>query len=411
MDRRRVVITGTGVISPLGNTVEELYARLRNGESGVREMREWKDSGPVPLAAPVELEEALVKSIPRMYRRSMGRVGVFAALAARSAVEQAGVEKSMLTDGRCGCVIGSTMGGSGSISETYHLLLGNRKDEISAMQFFKSVSHTAAFNVANWFGIRGCVLSPSAACASALQAIGVGRDLIASGTQDLVLCGGAEELAPEVPVSFELIEASGGFDHAHPEKASRPFDAERRGLVCGEGAGIVMLESLEHARKRGAEILGEIRGYATCASGSALSQSDASAILRCLELVYRDAGVEPACTDYVSAHATSTIQGDREEAAALRKFFGDSVPVSSLKGHLGHTLGASGGIELIATLEMAARSELLPTLNLEHPDEECGSLDLIRGIRPREIRFFLKNSFAFGGINATLLCSRYCDSF
>lgn len=279
------------------------------------------------------------------------------------------------------------------------------------MQFFKSVSHTAAFNVANWFGIRGCVLSPSAACASALQAIGVGRDLIASGTQDLVLCGGAEELAPEVPVSFELIEASGGFDHAHPEKASRPFDAERRGLVCGEGAGIVMLESLEHARKRGAEILGEIRGYATCASGSALSQSDASAILRCLELVYRDAGVEPACTDYVSAHATSTIQGDREEAAALRKFFGDSVPVSSLKGHLGHTLGASGGIELIATLEMAARSELLPTLNLEHPDEECGSVDLIRGIRPREIRFFLKNSFAFGGINATLLCSRYCDSF
>lgn len=409
MNGKRVVVTGVGVISSLGSSPEELYRRLRAGESGVRSMEEWSGTEPPPIAAPVNLTAEMEKTIPRTQRRSMGRLGLFSALAARSAVEQARIPGELLTGGRCGCVIGSTIGGSASISEAYHLLLGGRRDEMSAMQFFKSVAHTAAFNVANMFGIRGCVLSPSAACASALQAIGLGRDLIAAGTQDVVLCGGADELAPEVPFSFELIEASGGFDRSAPEKASRPFDADRRGLITGEGAGIVVLESLEHARKRKAVILGEIRGYATCASGASLSQSDSSAILRCLELVCRDAELEPSRIGYVNAHATSTIQGDREEAAALRMFFGESVPVSSLKGHLGHTLGASGGIELIASLEMMARSELLPTLNLEHPAEECSGMDLVREIRPHEFDFFLKNSFAFGGINATLLCSRYCE--
>lgn len=409
MDRRRVVITGVGVVSSLGNTPAELYGNLRNGVSGVRVMTEWTGNGEPSLGAPVPLTAAMEKTIPRTWRRSMGRIGIFAALAARSAVESSAFPAEELPNGRCGCVIGSTMGGSNSISEAYRLMLDNRLDEMSAMQFFKCVSHTAAFNVANMLGIRGCVLSPSAACASALQAIGLGRDLIAAGTQDMIVCGGAEELGPEVPVSFELIEASGGFDRSAPEKASRPFDASRRGLVCGEGAGLVILESLEHAERRGAAIFGEILGYATCATGTSLSQSDAAAIRRCFELVYRDAGLEPSRTGYVSAHATSTVQGDREEAAAIREFFGDRVPVSSLKGHLGHTLGASGGLELIASLEMMARSELLPTLNLERPAEECAGLDYVQRVRPHEFDFFLKNSFAFGGINATLLCSRYCD--
>ncbi len=407
MDRRRVVITGTGVVSSLGNSASELYENLRGCVSGVRVMTEWSESAQPPLCAPVQLTNEMEKSIPRSWRRSMGRIAVFAALAARAAVEDSALSADELSNGRCGCVIGSTMGGSNSIAETYKLLLNNRMDEISAMQFFKCVSHTAVFNVANMLGICGCVLAPSAACASALQAIGLARDMIAAGTQDIVICGGAEELSPDVSRSFEQIEASGGFDRSAPEKASRPFDVSRSGLVCGEGAGILVLESLEHAKQRGATILGEISGYATCATGTSLSQSDAEAIKRCIELVYRDAGIEPARTGYVSAHATSTIQGDREEAVALREFFGSGVPVSSLKGHLGHTLGASGGIELIAALEMMKRSELLPTLNLDSPAEDCGGLDLIQSVRQHEFDLFLKNSFAFGGINATLLCSKY----
>lgn len=409
--RRRVVITGAGVVSSLGATPEELYENLAAGRCGVRRMSEWKETS-APLAAPAVLRENVEKTIPRIFRRSMGRVGLYSALAARAAAEDAGLSGEFLAGGECGCVIGSTMGGSGSIAETFRLLLSGRGEEIPATQFFKCVSHTAAFNAANLLRICGVVESPSAACASGLQAVGLARDLIAGGVQKAVICGGAEELSPEVNASFDLIYASANAaeGESREEKTTgepRPFDAARRGLVCGDGAGILVLEELEHALARGARIYGEVIGFATCGCGSGLSQSDASAILRCLELVCRDAGIAPEAIDYVSAHATATVQGDREEAAALRTFFGARVPVSSLKGHLGHTLGASGTLELIVSLLMMRRSEILPTLHLEQIAEDCGGLDLPREIRRREIGVFLKNCFAFGGINATLLCSKF----
>lgn len=406
MDRRRVVITGRGVTSSLGNDPAELYENLAAGKSGIRGMPEWGGDA-VKLAAPVFLPEGMEKTIPRTFRRAMGRIGVYSALAARSASGDAGLTEELLQGGRCGCVIGSTMGGSGSIAETFRLIFAGRGEEIPATQFFKCVSHTAAFNAANLLQICGVVQSPSAACASGLQAVGLARDLIAYGTQDIVLCGGAEELSPEVNASFDMIYASVNSADAEPRRGSRPFDAARCGLVCGDGAGILVLEELEHARKRGVKIYGEVIGYATCGCGSSLSQSDASAILRCLELVCGDAGISRERIDYVSAHATSTVQGDREEAEALRMFFGDRVPVSSLKGNLGHTLGASGTIELIASLEMMARGEILPTLNLERVADDCGGVDHVREKRRREIGIFLKNCFAFGGINATLLCSKF----
>ena len=404
----RVVITGKGVVSSLGNTPEELYANLAAGRSGVREMPDWGGT-PLKLAAPAILPEGMEKTIPRTFRRAMGRVGMYSALAARAAAEDAGLSAEFLKSGDCGCVIGSTMGGSGSIAETFRLLLSGRGEEIPATQFFKCVSHTAAFNAANLLGICGVVESPSAACASGLQALGLARDLIARGAQKAVICGGAEELSPEVNASFDQIYASVNSEPGEggARRESRPFDAARCGLVCGDGAGILVLEELDHALERGAHIYGEVIGFATCGCGSTLSQSDASAIRRCLELVCRDAGITPGQIDYVSAHATATVQGDREEAAALRSFFGDRVPVSSLKGHLGHTLGASGSLELIAVLLMMERSELLPTLHLEHIAEDCSGVNLIREKQTQEIGVFLKNCFAFGGINATLLCSKW----
>ena len=222
----------------------------------------------------------------------------------------------------------------------------------------------------------------------------------------MVMCGGAEELAPEVSGSFEVIFAGVKRADRDPKTCSRPFDSARTGLVCGEGAGIVILEEYEHAVARGAKIYAEILGYATCGCGNQISQSDHYSIIRCFDLIYKDAGISPSETDYINAHATSTLQGDMEEAIAIREFFGGGVPVSSLKGHMGHTLGASGSLELIATLKMMEHSELIPTLNLETPSEECSGILHVKKGMPHKMKMFLKNSFAFGGINAGLLCRK-----
>lgn len=415
MNRRRCVITGLGVISPLGNSPQELYASLRSGRCGIRTMEEWdhKAFGVEQfLGAPVSLPQGFTKSLPRNIRRSMSNISLYASFAALQAVAQAGLSDEILHSPRTGCVIGSTMGGTSAISEAYRIISQDHSIEnMSSMQFFKSVSHTAVFNVSHLLGITGAAQAPCAACASAVQAIGQARDLIAYGTQDVVICGGAEELAPEVSGSFEIIYAGVSASRAaEPCQSSRPFDAARGGLVCGEGSGILVLEELEHALKRNAVIYGEIAGYATCCCGAQISQSNSEAIEQCLKAVYADAGVSPAATDYINAHATSTLQGDLAEAVAIRNFFAEAsgVPVSSLKGHLGHTLGASGAIELIASLEMMEHSEIIPTLNLEKVGEGCEGIDFVMG-QPRkaELELILKNSFAFGGINASLLCRKY----
>ena len=295
------------------------------------------------------------------------------------------------------------MGSSETLEESFRILLnGNGMSDISPMAFFKSASHTASFNAANYLNITGYVYSPSAACASGMQSVGIGDNLVRSGMQDVVFCGGADEVTRVVSGCFELMEAHAP-DSEDPAGAPRPFERNRKGLVCGEGAAFVVLEEYEHARKRGAKIYGEIYGYSTCRCPDQVSQSDHRSIYRCLQEVYKNAGLPVSATDYISAHATSTRQGDQAEAEALRNFFGDTVPLSSLKGHLGHTLGASGVLEMIAALEMMNASYLIPTRNLEEIAPECeGLYHLQRGME-KEISVILKNCFAFGGINTTLL--------
>jgi 3-oxoacyl-[acyl-carrier-protein] synthase II len=407
MEKRRVVITGAGLTSSLGLDVGTFFDRLEAGDSGVRLMTEWNEKLKINrIAAPVSLPDGIEKLIPRNFRRSMGRMSIYSALAADKALQASGLTREFTAAGRCACVIGSTMGSSESIMEASRLVIMNESENMPALQFFKCASHTAAFNTANYLGLTGSVLSPSAACASGLQAIGLGRDLIMSGAQDAAICGGAEEVTSEVTASFELMFAAAKGFSGPPEHSSRPFAADRVGLVCGEGAGLVVLEEYDHAVRRGAEIFGEIIGYATCSCGSHVSQSDHASIVRCMDLAFRDAGVLPGQADYVSAHATATLHGDAEEAMALREFFGAETPVSSLKGNLGHTLGASGAIEMIAALEMMRRGRLLPTINLEHVADDCAGLDHIRSVREQKINIFVKNCFAFGGINATLICRK-----
>ena len=398
---RRVVITGCGVISSLGNTPEELYSRLAAGESAVRIMTSWCTG---QAAAPVDLSEDVVRSIPRAKRRFMGRVAILSALAGRRAVESAGLSEEEIRSERTGCVVGSTIGSTSEMENSFRTLLtGAGVAEMSPMAFFKSASHTAAFNTASLLDICGAVYSPSAACASGLQAAGLGLAMISSGIQDVVLCGGADEVTPLVSGCFELMEAHASAEGQSPDRIARPFDRKRNGLVCGEGAGILVLEEYEHARARGAQILAEVYSYASCRCPGSVSQSDSSSVLRCVRDVYRGVDFTPAETDYISAHATSTIQGDKAEADAIRAMFGDSVPVSSLKGHLGHTLAASGTLEIIAVLEMMKHGTLIPTRNLEEVDPGCGGLDHVRSLRRCPIRRVLKNCFAFGGINSAML--------
>jgi len=398
---RRVVITGCGVVSSLGDTPEELYSRLAAGESAVRIMTSW---GTGQAAAPVELSEDIVRSIPRAKRRFMGRVAILSALAACRAAESAGLSAEEIRSERTGCVVGSTMGSTSALDHSFRTLLtGGGIAEMSPMAFFKCASHTTAFNTASLLDICGAVYSPSAACASGLQAAGIGMAMISSGIQDVVFCGGADEVTPLVSGCFELMEAHASAEGQAPDRIARPFEKRRNGLVCGEGAGILVLEEYEHARARGARILAEVFSYSSCSCPGSASQSDSSSILRCVRDVYRGAAFTPAETDYVSAHATSTIQGDKAEADALRAMFGDSVPVSSLKGHLGHTLAASGTLEIIAVLEMMKHDTLIPTRNLDEVDPECGGLDHVRTLRRRPIRRVLKNCFAFGRINSAML--------
>lgn len=404
---KRVVITGIGVVSPLGQDAEALRQGLEAGTSAVRAMEGWdRYIGMRSLVgAPAELRDE--KKIPRQVRRSMGRMSIFAAQAAEQAVRDAKLALADVPPYRTGCVIGSTMGSAKSINDTFEIMLP-RKDisQLNSTMFFQCMSHTAAVNVAQYLGVNGYTLSTAAACASGLHAIGAAYDLIRLGRQDVALAGGAEELHPTVTGSFDVLFATSANFNTEPRRTPRPFDRDRDGLVCGEGSGIVVLEERDRALARNARIYAEVTGYTTNSNGQHMSQPSREAMVRCMEQALREAGVAPGAVDYINAHATGTPQGDREEAAAVRDLFGDRVPVSSLKGYVGHTLGASGAIELIASLLMMERGVLYPTLNLENVDPDCGGIRHVLQKEQRQVGTIVKNCFAFGGINATLVCRK-----
>lgn len=404
---RRVVITGMGVVSPLGRGVGALTAAIGENRSAVRRMEGWERYTGLRslVAAPAELRDE--KEIPRQQRRSMGRMSLFAAQAAGDALRDAGLDPATAAaGGRLGCVVGSTTGSAISLNETFEALLPDRDiSKLTSMMFFHCVSHSASMNVAQYLGISGCVLATSAACASASQAIGTGFDLIRTGRQDAMLCGGAEELHPTVTGSFDMLFATSTRHNDSPALTPRPFDRDRDGLVCGEGAGLLLLEERDRALRRGAPIHAELVGYHTCNSGSHVSESSQPAMVSCMRQALDEARVSPAEVDVVNAHATATIQGDREEAAAIREVFGDAPSVSSLKGHLGHTLGASAAIELAAALAGARQGLVYPTRNLEVVAPDCAGIRLVMGAPERRpVRVLVKNSFAFGGISAVLVC-------
>ena len=407
MNERRVVITGLGVVSPMGYGIKTLFEGLKNGRSTIKYMPLWKEYDGLRsfLAAPCEIRNE--KDIPRKSRRSMSPMSIMAAQAADEALLDAGIDKSSLSDRRCGCITGSTMGSAKVINEAYELVLPEKDfSKLTSMMFFKCMAHSCSANLAQYLGLRGMVMATSAACASSLQAVGTAYDMIRNGRQDMIFCGGAEEVHPTVTGIFDLLYATSVNYNENPSASPRPFDSGRDGLVCGEGAGILILEDYDHAIARNADIYAEITGYNTNGSGSHLSQSDSASMTDCMRGAISDAGVTPDEFDYVNAHATGTIQGDAAEATAVADVFGDSVPVSSLKGYFGHTMGASGAIELIASLMMMKYDTVIPGLNLDKVADDCRGILLPREVQQRKINRIIKNGFAFGGVNASLVCEK-----
>jgi 3-oxoacyl-[acyl-carrier-protein] synthase II len=407
---RRVVITGTGTISALGNSMKELIHSIENQVCGTKKMEAWNQYKGLQslVGAPISnLPD--IKIIPRKMRRSMGRMSLLATFAAIEALESASLLKDTISNNpRFGCVAGSTMGSAEALNDTFETMLPDHDlTLLKSMGFFQSISHTVSMNLAQYLGITGSVIANSAACASSLQALGTGFDLVRHNRQDIVLCGGSEELHPTVTGSFDILFATSTKFNDNPSKTPRPFDKDRDGLVCGEGAGIIILEELEHAKNRGAEILAEVIGYNTCGSGDHISHSDRRAMIQCMNSALDDAGISPNDIDFVNAHATATLQGDNEEATAIHSIFGSNVPVNSFKGYLGHTMGASGSIELSIAIEMMNNNIIYPTLNLDNIDTECDMLNHVTTRTEKKIDYFLKNCFAFGGINASIILKKY----
>lgn len=410
MQLNRVVITGMGSVSPLGCGMEALMTGLVRGETGVRPAPELNRVGGVRARVSARVTGVDPMTIPRKFRRYMSDMSVYATVAAYEALENAGVRPSDCESGKVGLSIGSTVGSPVANEQFFKELFKEYSVEHTRTTFFfKVMNHSCAANLAQVLGIRGRILSPSSACATGCQAIGYGAEIIALGKQDMMLCGGTDEFHPLTVATFDLMNAASVEHNGLPFETPRPFDTGRSGVVCGEGCGIVVLESLSSARKRGATILGEILGYATTSDPSSIANPDSKAMCSCMRLALKDAGLPPESVDYVNAHATGTLAGDMAEGQAIFQIFGGNVPVSSLKGHIGHTMAASGALELQATACMMSRGVLIPTRNLESPDPDCGELNFVRQREQKEAAVAIKNSFAFGGVNSSIVLGRYQD--
>jgi 3-oxoacyl-[acyl-carrier-protein] synthase II len=406
--RRRVVVTGMGVVCPLGSELAAVETALRENRSGIRRMDDWDAVGHMltRLGAPADVPE--IAAMPRKMSRLMGRVALLATVATQRAIADAGLDKAELTSGKVGLAHGSTHGSSSASEQWARKLIAQQGLlGLSGTSYLKFMSHTTAANLALQFGIRGRIMTTCAACVSASQAIGYAYEAVRNGAVDVMICGGAEELHFSHAAVFDVMHATSSRYNDEPDKAPRPFDRDRDGLVVGEGAGTFVLEEYARAKALGKTIHAEVLGFATNCDGTSITSSSRESMRAAIEEALADARLAPSDVGYVNAHATATDIGDVLESHATHDVFGDRVPVSSLKGHIGHTLGACGAIEAALGIRMMHGGFMAPTRNLENPDPRCAALDYVRS-GPRQKRFdvFLTNKFGFGGINTSLVFGR-----
>ena len=404
---RRVVVTGMGCITALGQDWAQTKLRLQQGRNAIRYMPEWEryEGLFTKLAGPVDFDKPAHYS--RKTTRTMGRVALLAVRATELALEAAGLQDDpLLASGRVGIAYGSSTGSTSAIADFSNMLLKGSTQGLNATSYIRMMSHTTAVNIAVFFGVKGRVYTTSSACTSSSQGIGYGYEAIRHGSQNIMLCGGAEELCPTEAAVFDTLFATSTKNDT-PELTPRPFDKDRDGLVIGEGACTLVLEELEHAQARGATIYAEIIGYGTNCDGAHVTQPCVDSVSKVLQLSLDDAGISASDVDYISAHGTATDRGDIAESHAVLKVLGDKTPVSALKSYTGHTLGACGATEAWATIMMMQDGWFHPTLNLRSVDPNCAAIDYITGDGRRlACDIAMSNNFAFGGINTSLIFKR-----
>jgi 3-oxoacyl-[acyl-carrier-protein] synthase II len=410
--KRRVVVTGLGLVTPIGNSVEATWAGLMAGRSGVDYIKKFDASDfPVRIAAEVKDFDPL-DYVEKKEARKMGSFIHYAIAASDEALRDSGLRITPEIAERVGTYISSGIGDFWAIEREHSKLLKEGPGRVSPFFIPSAIVNLAAGQVSIRTGAKGPNSATATACSAGAHAIGDSFKIIQRGDADVMICGGAESaITPMSVAGFAAMRAL-STRNDDPPRASRPFDAERDGFVIGEGAGIMILEELEFARRRGARIYAEIAGYGMTADAYHITQPDetASGAVRVMQMAMRDAGVRPEQVGYINAHGTSTPYNDRLETLAIKKAFGEHayrLAVSSTKSMTGHLLGAAGGIEAVFSVLAIARKMIPPTINYTTPDPDC-DLDYVPN-EPREaqIECALSNSFGFGGTNAALLFRRY----
>jgi len=405
---RRVVVTGMGGVTALGEDWPTIRANFAAGYTGVRFMEEWNRFTGVNtrLAAPV-VGFSVDERYPRKKLRTMGRVSRLAVRATESALTDAGlIDSSLIQTGRTGIAYGSSFGSPDSVLGFYELKMNGTSKHLNATNYIRMMSHTTGVNIGLFFGVTGRIIPTSSACTSGSQGIGYAYESIRWNKADIMIAGGAEELDITDTATFDTLYAT-STKNDHPETTPRPYDRDRDGLVIGEGAGTLILEEYEHARARGAPIHAEIVGFGCNSDGSHVTQPQASTMQHSMRLALEDAGLPPEAVGFISGHGTATEWGDIAETQATHDVFGSHIPIHSLKGFFGHSLGACGAIEAWLSIEMMREGWFCPTANLENVDERCAELDyLIKLPRQLQIECLASNNFAFGGINTSLIFKR-----
>ena len=411
--KRRVVVTGLGVVTSLSCQVDDLWKRILAGESGIHPLKLFdvsdikiKFGGDIYDWSPSE-DYISAKEMKRVDRFTQ-----FALVAGIDAVRDAGLHFAQEDPFRCGVILGSGIGGLSEIEAQMAKLITKGPDRVSAMTVPKMMLNAAGGHLSIHYGIRGPNYTVATACASATNAIGDALKTIQYDEADVMLTGGTEAAMTRMGLSaFQNIKALSSRNE-EPTRASRPFDIERDGFVFSEGAGILVLEELEHALARGARIYAELLGCGATGDAGHITQPDeqGDGAARAMQAALHDARVALDQVDYINAHGTSTPLGDKAETIAIKKVFGQQAPaisISSTKSHLGHSLGASGGIEAILVAKTIENSIIPPTINLEKPDPDC-DLDYTPNVpRDRQVRYAMSNSFGFGGHNASIVMGRF----
>ncbi len=410
--KRRVVVTGLGVVTPLGCTVDKCWSRVLAGESGISLVSLF-DTSDLRVKIGGDIKDWNPSDyIDRRDQNRLDRFTQFAIVAACDAIRESQLKFANEDSYRCGVILGSGIGGLKTIEEQLTRLIQKGPDRVSPLTIPKLMLNAAGSNISIRFGLRGINYSVATACASATNAMGDAFRLIQNGAADVIVTGGTESAMTRMGLSaFQNMRALSVRNEC-PASASRPFDSHRDGFVFSEGAGVLVFEELEHARQRGAPIHAEVIGYGTSGDAGHITQPDEKGVgaAKAMQLAIDDAELDPSEIDYINAHGTSTPLGDKAETQAVKQVFGDhayQMSISSTKSQLGHSLGASGGIEIILAIQAIKEDKIPPTINLDTPDPYCDLDYTPNQFRERTVRVAMSNSFGFGGHNASILVKKY----